>query len=80
MTAIKCIQKNIRISFALKNWKWWKLYTNLMPIINVQNTETLLKQTRVELDDLKRKNERLVKEKNELKLLNSQLENKVKIK
>ena len=48
-----------------------------MPIINVQNTETLLKQCREELDDLKRKNERLANEKNEYKLLNNQLETKL---
>jgi hypothetical protein len=76
--AIRCIQKNIRISFALKKWKWWRLYTNLMPILNVQNHETLLKQMRDELDDSKRKIERLTCEKNELKLMNNQLENKVK--
>ena len=75
--AIRCIQKNIRISFALKKWKWWRLYTNLMPIVNVQSNETMLKQYREEVDELKKKNERLNNEKNELKLLNNQLENKV---
>lgn len=76
-SAIKCIQKNIRISFALKKWKWWRLYTQLMPIINVQNSENLLKQCKEELDELKRKNERLANEKSDLKLLNNQLETKV---
>ena len=76
-SAIKCIQKNTRISFALKKWKWWRLYTQLMPIINVQNHETLFKQFKEELDEFKRKNERLSNEKNELKVLNNQLENKV---
>jgi hypothetical protein len=75
--AIRCIQKNIRISFALKKWKWWRLYTNLMPIVNVQSNETMLKQYREEVDELRKKNERLNNEKNELKLLNNQLENKV---
>ena len=78
-SAIKCIQKNVRISFALKKWKWWRLYTQLMPIINVQNNETLFKQCKEELEDVKRKNERLMNEKNELKLLNNQLESKVNI-
>lgn len=48
-----------------------------MPIINVQNHETLFKQFKEELDEFKRKNERLSNEKNELKVLNNQLENKV---
>ena len=51
-----------------------------MPIINVQNNETLFKQCKEELDETKRKNERLMNEKNELKLLNNQLENKVNTK
>lgn len=76
-TAMKCIQRNVRISFALKKWKWWRLYTQLVPIINVQNNETILKQFKDELDETKKKNERLVSEKNELKILNNQLENKL---
>ena len=48
-----------------------------MPILNVQNHETLLKQMRDELDESKRKVERLTSEKNELKLINNQLEHKV---
>jgi len=76
-TAIKAIQRNVRISFTLKKWKWWRLYTQLVPIINVQNNETLLKQFKDELEDAKKKNERLINEKNELKILNNQLENKL---
>lgn len=45
--------------------------------MNVQSQETLIKQLREELDDLKRKNERLVNDKNELKLMSNQLEAKV---
>ncbi len=76
-SAIRCIQKNIRISFALKKWHWWRLYTNLMPILNVQNNETMLKQLREELEESRRKLDRLLSEKNELKIMNNQLENKV---
>jgi myosin heavy subunit len=75
--AMKCIQRNVRISFALKKWKWWRLYTQLVPIINVQNNETILKQFKDELDETKKKNERLISEKNELKIINNQLENKL---
>ena len=76
-SAIRCIQKNVRISFTLGQWKWWKLYTQLLPIISVQNTETLFKQCKEELDEFRRKNERLVTEKNNFQVLNQQLENKV---
>lgn len=71
------MQKNIRIWFALKKWKWWRLYTHLMPILNVQNNELILKQMQSELDDLRRKTERLNSEKQELKIFNQQLETKV---
>ncbi|CAF0906401.1 unnamed protein product, partial [Brachionus calyciflorus] len=76
-SAIRCVQKNIRIWFALRKWKWWRLYTNLMPILNVQNNELVLKQLHGELDDLKRRNEKLTNEKQDLKLLNQQLETKL---
>lgn len=76
-TAIRCLQKNIRIWFALKQWRWWRLYTHLKPIVNVQSHETMVKQLREELDEVKRKNERLLNDKNELKLMNNQLEAKV---
>jgi len=78
-SAIRCIQKNVRISFLVKKWKWWRLYTNLMPIINVQNTELMYKQCKEELEEFRRKNERLTTEKNNLLVLNNQLENKVNI-
>jgi myosin heavy subunit len=78
-SAIRCIQKNVRISFVVKKWKWWRLYTNLMPIINVQNTEAIYKQCKEELEEFRRKNERLNTEKNNLLVMNNQLENKVGI-
>lgn len=76
-SAIRCIQKNIRIWFALKKWKWWRLYTHLMPILNVQNSEVLVKQLHDELEETKRKLDRLINEKNELKIANNQLETKL---
>jgi myosin heavy chain 6/7 len=27
--AIKCIQKNVRAYFAVKNWDWWRLYVKV---------------------------------------------------
>jgi myosin-18 len=77
IAAIKCIQNNIRKHFILKKWPWWKLYTNLMPLVNMQNNETLVKQYKDELDDVKRKFDRLINEKNDLKLINNQLETKL---
>ncbi|RNA32781.1 unconventional myosin-XVIIIa isoform X2 [Brachionus plicatilis] len=76
-SAIKCVQKNVRIWFALRKWKWWRLYTNLLPILNVQNNELILRQMQSELDDLRRKSDRLVSEKQELKIFNQQLETKL---
>jgi len=77
ISAIRCIQNNVRKYNVLKKWAWWKLYTNLMPLVNVQNNEVLVKQYKEELDEYKRKNERLLNEKNDLKLMNNQLETKL---
>lgn len=48
-----------------------------MPILNVQNNELILKQMQSELDEHKRKTERLSNEKQQLKIYNQQLETKV---
>ena len=77
LSAIRCIQNNVRKFNILKKWSWWKLYTNLMPLVNVQNNEVLVKQYKEELDEYKRKQERLIVEKNDLKLMNNQLESKL---
>mgnify|MGYP001792964520 CR=1 len=40
---MRCVQKNVRIHFKLRDWPWWKLYTKIKPLVNVQKTEEDLK-------------------------------------
>lgn len=37
--AIRCIQKNIKKNHSVKDWPWWKLFTTVRPLIEVQLTE-----------------------------------------
>lgn len=37
--AIRCIQKNIKKNRGVKGWPWWKLFTTVRPLIEVQLTE-----------------------------------------
>lgn len=37
--AIRCIQKNIKKNRGVKGWPWWKVFTTVRPLIEVQLTE-----------------------------------------
>lgn len=37
--AIRCIQKNIKKNRGVKGWPWWKLFTTVRPLVEVQLTE-----------------------------------------
>lgn len=37
--AIRCVQKNIKKNRGVKGWPWWKLFTTVRPLIEVQLTE-----------------------------------------
>ncbi|XP_067938271.1 unconventional myosin-XVIIIa-like isoform X2 [Watersipora subatra] len=64
---MKCVQKNIRIYFKLRNWQWWRLYTKIKPLINVHQTEHDLEVKEKELKDLRSKLESVEAEKKALK-------------
>ncbi|KAF6019499.1 hypothetical protein EB796_022191 [Bugula neritina] len=65
--AMRCIQKNIRINFKLEDWQWWKLYTKIKPLVNVQQTEETLKAKEAELFQLKSQLEKVENERNAYK-------------
>lgn len=37
--AIRCVQKNIQKNKRVKDWPWWKLFTTVRPLIQVQLSE-----------------------------------------
>ena len=45
--AVTCLQRNIRKYMAVQNWSWWKLYTKVLPLLDVHRTEEELKSKTV---------------------------------
>lgn len=41
--AMRCIQRNISKFMAVRLWPWWKLYTRVLPLLDVNRTEEELK-------------------------------------
>ncbi|XP_066294954.1 unconventional myosin-XVIIIa-like isoform X7 [Branchiostoma lanceolatum] len=75
--AIRCIQRNVKIYMAVRNWPWFRLVTKVLPLLNVHRTEDELKEKLVEVDQLKAKLDKIEKERNDLRQANNKLETKV---
>ncbi|XP_064618703.1 unconventional myosin-XVIIIa-like isoform X2 [Lineus longissimus] len=75
--AVKCIQRNVRKFLYIQSWPWWRLYTKVLPILNVHRTEEELKDRAVELEQLMLKLEKLEKERNDYKHSCDKLEDKL---
>ncbi|XP_046579111.1 LOW QUALITY PROTEIN: myosin heavy chain, striated muscle-like [Haliotis rubra] len=59
--ALEMIQKNIRKWLAMRNWCWWRFYTKVKPLLSIAAAE----------DEMKQKEEALVKTKEELEKITS---------
>ncbi|KAL4647202.1 unconventional myosin-XVIIIa isoform X8 [Arapaima gigas] len=75
--AIRCIQKNIKKNRGVKDWPWWKLFTTVRPLIEVQLTEEQIRGKDEEIQQLKAKLEKVEKERNELRLNSDRLESRL---
>ncbi|KAG5843403.1 hypothetical protein ANANG_G00150580 [Anguilla anguilla] len=75
--AIRCIQKNIQKNRGVKGWPWWKLFTTVRPLIQVQLTEEQIRGKDEEIQQLKGKLEKVEKERNELRLNSDRLDNRI---
>ncbi|XP_037229408.1 unconventional myosin-XVIIIa isoform X14 [Falco rusticolus] len=75
--AIRCVQKNIKKNKGVKGWPWWKLFTTVRPLIEVQLTEDQIRGKDEEIQQLKSKLEKVEKERNELRLNSDRLESRV---
>ncbi|XP_041851013.1 unconventional myosin-XVIIIa-like isoform X6 [Melanotaenia boesemani] len=75
--AIRCIQKNIKKSRGVKDWPWWKLFTVVRPLIEVQLTEEQIRGKDEEIQHLRQKLEKVEKERNELRLNSDRLESRI---
>ncbi|XP_064159312.1 unconventional myosin-XVIIIa isoform X2 [Anguilla rostrata] len=75
--AIRCIQKNIQKNRGVKGWPWWKLFTSVRPLIQVQLTEEQIRGKDEEIQQLKARLEKVEKERNELRLNSDRLESRI---
>ncbi|XP_015736375.1 unconventional myosin-XVIIIa isoform X13 [Coturnix japonica] len=75
--AIRCVQKNIKKNKGVKDWPWWKLFTTVRPLIEVQLTEEQIRGKDEEIQQLKSKLEKVEKERNELRLNSDRLESRI---
>ncbi|XP_029963919.1 unconventional myosin-XVIIIa isoform X8 [Salarias fasciatus] len=75
--AIRCIQKNIKKNGGVKDWPWWKLFTTVRPLIEVQLTEEQIRGKDEEIQQLKQRLEKVEKERNELRLNTDRLESRI---
>ncbi|KAJ7990677.1 hypothetical protein DPEC_G00302880 [Dallia pectoralis] len=75
--AIRCIQKNIQKNKGVKGWPWWKLFTTVRPLIEVQLTEEQIRGKDEEILQLKGRLEKVEKERNELRLNSDRLESRI---
>ncbi|XP_039418691.1 unconventional myosin-XVIIIa isoform X24 [Corvus cornix cornix] len=75
--AIRCVQKNIKKNKGVKDWPWWKLFTTVRPLIQVQLTEDQIRGKDEEILQLKSKLEKVEKERNELRLNSDRLESRI---
>ncbi|XP_060901577.1 unconventional myosin-XVIIIa isoform X5 [Labrus mixtus] len=75
--AIRCIQKNIKKNRGVKGWPWWKLFTTVRPLIEVQLTEEQIRGKDEEIQMLKQKLDKVEKERNELRLNTDRLESRI---
>uniref|UniRef100_A0A452RH55 Unconventional myosin-XVIIIa n=1 Tax=Ursus americanus TaxID=9643 RepID=A0A452RH55_URSAM len=75
--AIRCVQKNIKKNKGVKDWAWWKLFTTVRPLIEVQLSEEQIRNKDEEIQQLRSKLEKVEKERNELRLNNDRLETRI---
>ncbi|XP_041521797.1 unconventional myosin-XVIIIa isoform X16 [Microtus oregoni] len=75
--AIRCVQKNIKKNKGVKDWPWWKLFTTVRPLIQVQLSEEQIRNKDEEIQQLRSKLEKVEKERNELRLNSDRLESRI---
>ncbi|KAM4844542.1 unconventional myosin-XVIIIa isoform 2-T4 [Thomomys bottae] len=75
--AIRCVQKNIKKNKGVKDWPWWKLFTTVRPLIEVQLSEEQIRSKDEEIQQLRSKLEKVEKERNELRLNSDRLETRI---
>lgn len=53
MNAIRVIQRNGRALMKIRNWKWWRLFTKIKPLLQVTRQDEELTQKQEEIRRMK---------------------------
>ncbi|XP_006890529.1 PREDICTED: unconventional myosin-XVIIIb [Elephantulus edwardii] len=75
--ASQCIQKNVAVFLAVKDWPWWQLLGSLRPLLSATVGEKQLRAKEEELTALRKKLEKSEKSRNELRQNTDLLEIKI---
>ncbi|XP_043294022.1 unconventional myosin-XVIIIb isoform X2 [Cervus canadensis] len=75
--AARCIQKNVAVFLAVRDWPWWRLLGSLRPLLSATIGEEQLRAKEAELTALRQKLEKSEKSRNELRQNADLLESKI---
>uniref|UniRef100_A0A8C3YQ41 Myosin XVIIIB n=1 Tax=Catagonus wagneri TaxID=51154 RepID=A0A8C3YQ41_9CETA len=75
--AARCIQRNVAVFLAVKDWPWWQLFGSLRPLLSATVGEEQLRAKEEELTALRQKLEKSEKSRNELRQNADLLESKI---
>ncbi|XP_074869174.1 unconventional myosin-XVIIIb isoform X2 [Carettochelys insculpta] len=75
--AIRCIQKNLKVFQAVKDWPWWRLMSWVRPLLSVNIVEDQLRVKDEEIAALRRKLEKSEQSRSELRQNTDLLESKI---
>ncbi|XP_036305331.1 unconventional myosin-XVIIIb isoform X1 [Pipistrellus kuhlii] len=75
--ASRCIQKNVAVFLAVKDWPWWQLLGSLRPLLSATIGDEQLRAKEEELTTLRQKLEKSEKSRNELRQNTDLLESKI---
>ncbi|XP_073742883.1 unconventional myosin-XVIIIb isoform X1 [Callorhinus ursinus] len=75
--AAQCIQKNMAVFLAVKDWSWWQLLGSLRPLLSATIGDEQLRAKEEELTMLRQKLEKSEKSRNELRQNADLLESKI---
>nr|XP_026692375.1 unconventional myosin-XVIIIa isoform X2 [Ciona intestinalis] len=77
VVAVRCIQRNVRLFMAIRQWPWWRLLTKVLPLVEVTRTEEELREKEAEIEILKEKYDKVLADRNDLQAATTMLDKKL---
>ncbi|XP_054613332.1 unconventional myosin-XVIIIb-like isoform X2 [Dunckerocampus dactyliophorus] len=65
--AVRCLQRNLRVLRLAGEWRWWRLFCRVRPLLDVNMDNERLRAKEDEVSALKRRLDKSEKERNELR-------------